>query len=468
MRSLRRRLTILLSVIFFVVAPFNCGRAGGEQQDPLDREAVDALLSYLRVDTTNPPGNETGGARFLQSLFQKNGLQATLVGSDPRRQSLYLRMPSGTNEKALLLLHHIDVVPAGPDWTKPAFAGLQSGGYIWGRGALDIKSLGIAEAFAMIDLQRRHAPLGRDVIYLAVADEELGGVHGCKELIEQHPDLFRNVGYVLNEGGYNETVVDYVTFWGIEVQQKLPLWIELHAKGEGRHAASPPDDGGALAKLVRALAAVQRIPTPYRLTGPVQESFHEAGRGRPDERGEVLRSIATPLDVARIERVLSPAYRSLLRDTIAITRVSGGTSVNAVPSAAAADLDIRLLPDETPDAMLAEVREAVGKNADVNVLLSTPPVAASPANTDLFRVLSAAMRRQETRSSVGAIVGAGTTDSRYFRARGIVAYGVAPFKVNFYDAPTVHAADERIRERFFTEGVRLMRSIVSDFCTRTQ
>ena len=286
--------------------------------------------------------------------------------------------------------------------------------------------------------------------------------------MEKHPDLFRNAGYVLNEGGYNETVVDYVTFWGIEVQQKLPLWIELRAKGEGGHAASPPDDGGALARMVRALAAVQKIPTPYRLTDAVQKYFHEAGRGRPDERGEVLRSIATPLDVSKIERVLSPAYRSLLRDTIAITRVSGGTSVNAIPSSAVADLDIRLLPDETPDAMLAQVREAAGKNAEVNVLLSAPPVPASPSDTDLFRVTSAAMRKQEKRSSVGAIVGAGTTDSRYFRAQGIVAYGIAPFKVNFYDAGSVHGADERIRERFFIEGVRLMRSIVSDFCTRAQ
>jgi acetylornithine deacetylase/succinyl-diaminopimelate desuccinylase-like protein len=468
MRSSKRRLTILLSVILFVVAPFHCQRAGGEQEDPVDREAVDALLSYLRIDTSNPPGNETAGARYLQSLFQKNGLNATLIGADPKRQSLYLRMPSGSNEKALLLLHHIDVVPAGPDWTKPPFAAAQSGGYIWGRGALDIKSLGVAEAFAMIDLKRRNVALNRDVIFLAVADEELGGLRGCKELVEKHPDLFRNVGYVLNEGGYNETVVDYVTFWGVEVQQKLPLWIELRAKGEGGHAASPPDDGGALAKLVRVLSAVQKIETPYRLTPQVQKFFHEAGRTRPDERGEVLRSIAAPLDVAKIERVLSPSYRALLRDTVAITRVSGGTSVNAIPSSAVADLDIRLLPDEPPDVMLAHVREAAGKNAEANVLLSTPPVPASSADTDLFRAMSAAMRKQESRSSVGAIVGAGTTDSRYFRAQGIVAYGIAPFKVNFYDAGTVHGADERIREQFFTEGVRLMRSIVSDFCTRAK
>jgi len=468
MRSSRRRLTILLSILFIVVAPLDCQRAGGEQQDPLDREAEEALIGYLRIDTSNPPGNETAGARYLQSLFQRDGIAATLVGSDPQRQSLYVRMKSGTNEKALLLLHHIDVVPAGPEWTKPAFAGLRSGGYIWGRGALDIKSLGIAEALAMIDLKRRNVPLRGDVIYLAVADEEMGGLRGMKQLLDEHPELFENVGYVLNEGGYNETIVDVVTFWGIEVQQKVPLWLQLRAKGSGGHAASPSDDGGTLARLVRALAAVDQIPTPYRLTDSVKRYFHQAGRARPDERGEVLRTIAEPLDVRRIERVLSPAYRSLLRDTIALTKVSGGTSVNAIPAVATANLDIRLLPDEKAEGMLQQVRAAASKNAEVEVLLSSEPVPESPTDTDLFRVLSAAMRQQEPRSIVAGSVGAGTTDSRYFRARGIVAYGIAPFKVNVYDVGTVHAADERIRARFFTEGVRLTRKIVSDFCTRRQ
>ena len=139
-------------------------------------------------------------------MLLKEDIDAKLVGSNPARQSIYARLSSGTNEKALVLLNHIDVVPvAANEWTKPPFSGLRSGGYIWGRGALDMKSIGIAELMAMIDLKRRHTPLRRDIIFLGVADEELGGLHGCKELIETHPELFANVGYVLNEGGYNET-----------------------------------------------------------------------------------------------------------------------------------------------------------------------------------------------------------------------------------------------------------------------
>jgi acetylornithine deacetylase/succinyl-diaminopimelate desuccinylase-like protein len=463
--ALLRRLAVL-PLLFCLVATVHCRRASGGDSDPVEREAEAALIAYLRIDTSNPPGNETSGARFLQQLLLKEGIDAKLIGTDPNRQSVYARLASGTNEKALVLLHHIDVVPVvASEWTKPAFAGIRSGGYIWGRGALDVKSLGIAELMAFVDLKRRHLPLRRDVIYLAVADEEMGGLHGCKEVLEQNPALFANTGFVLNEGGYNETIVDHVSFWGIEVQAKVPLWLRITMKGAAGHSASPPDDGGALAKLVRTLDAVQRIPTPYRLTPAVMRSFHAAGKARTDERGEVLRGIAEPVDSARVDRVLSPGYRSLLRDTIAITRIAGGNAINALPASAVADVDIRLLPDETTAPMIENVKKVLLPDGGaLQILLAAEPVPDSPSDTQLFRTLATAMTDSEPDSIAGPIVTAGTTDSRYFRARGIVAYGIAPFKVNYYDADTVHGNDERIRARFFSEGVRLMRTIVEGFC----
>jgi acetylornithine deacetylase/succinyl-diaminopimelate desuccinylase-like protein len=465
MHSLRR--LALLPLFLCLAGSVQCRRADAGNGDPVEREAEAALVSYLRIDTSNPPGNESDGARFLQQLLAKEGIEAKLVGSDPRRQSVYARLVSGSSEQALVLLHHIDVVPAiASEWTKPPFAGLRSYGYLWGRGALDIKSLGIAELMAFIELKRRHLPLRRDVIYLAVADEELGGLNGCGALLEQHPELFANAGFVLNEGGYNETIVDHVPFWGVEVQAKVPLWLRITMKGGAGHAASPPDDGGALAKLVRSLDAIQRIPTPYRLTPAVARAFRGGGKARHDERGEVLRGISEPLDVARIERVLSPGYRSLLRDTIAITRIAGGHSINVLPATASADVDIRLLPDETTAPMVANVKAALPAGGDLQILLAGQPVPESPSDTELFRVLAAAMMKAEPGSIVAPVVGAGTSDSRFFRARGIVAYGIAPFKVNYYDADTVHGNDERIRARFFAEGVRLMRGIVADFCAK--
>jgi acetylornithine deacetylase/succinyl-diaminopimelate desuccinylase-like protein len=463
---MKRRAVLLLPLAMLV--SFECRRAASSERDVVETEAQKDFIDYLEIDTSNPPGNETAGAVYLQKLLAKDGIEAKLVGNDPKRQSVYARLSSGTNAKALLLLHHIDVVPvAANEWTKPAFAGLRSAGYIWGRGALDIKSLGIAELMAFVDLKRRNTPLSRDVIFLGVADEELGGLHGAKELLEQHPELFANVGYVLNEGGYNETIVDHVAFWGIEVQQKVPLFMRITMHGMPGHAASPPDNGGTLAKLVDALEKIKAIDTPYRLTPGVERYFRAVGATKKDEKGEVLRSIKEPLDVERAKRVLPIGYRSLLHDTIAITRLGGGACTNCIPALGTADLDIRLLPDETADPMEAKVKEIAGKDAEAVTLLKGEPSPESPSNTDLYRVLASVMQKSEPGSAVAPVVQAGTSDSRFFRARGIVAYGIAPFKVNYYDADTVHGADERIRERFFDGGVRLMRDIVRAFCARS-
>ena len=465
--SLPQRLLVIFAI--GVAMSVQCRKAEGVPQDPVDKEAEDLLVRYVQIDTSNPPGNETAGAKFLQEFLNKEGIESRLLGSDPARQSLYARLSSGTNEKALVLLHHIDVVPANPaEWAQAPFSGAREAGYIWGRGSLDVKSLGIANLIAFVDLKRRNVKLRRDVIYLATADEELGGLKGAGELLDRHPDLFRNAGFVLNEGGYNDTVVDKVTFWGIEIQQKVPVFLRLNAKGLPGHSAAPPDSGGTVAKLTRAMNAVLGIPTPYRLNEDVKNFFHRAGRHRNDPRGEAIRTISEPLDVPRIEKVLTPGYKSLLRNTITLTRISGGFAVNAIPSTASADVDIRLLPDEEPQSVIDAVKAAVGDHAEVEILLAGQPTAASPANTELYNVLAKAMKAAEPGSQVEPVVGAGTSDSRFFRSRGIVAYGIAPFKVNYYDADNVHGADERIRARFFPQGVRLMRRIVTDFCAATK
>lgn len=453
---------LVVGLLFF--APLHCRKAEGVSKDPMDAEAEAALIGYLGIDTTNPPGNETAGAKYLQGLLAKDGIEARLIGADPNRQAVYARLESNTDEKALLLLSHIDVVPADGVWTQPPFSGARSGGYIWGRGALDMKSLAIAELMAFLELKRRGVPLKRDVIFLAAPDEELGGTHGVQELLETRPELFDDVGFVLNEGGANDTAVDTVLYWAIEVQQKLPLWLRVHTEGLGGHGAGPPEDGGTAAKLVRALAAIEKLETPYRLSPPIAKMFQDVGRVKGRTQGAALSAVREPLDIPRIQRDLAPGYRNLLRDTITITRITAGTAVNVIPAKASADLDIRLLPDSSPVEMLKRIRDAVGNDAEIEVLLMTQPVAASPIDTDLYRILEKAMKEAAPGSGVAPAVTAGTTDSRFFRARGAVAYGIMPFKVNYYDTDSIHASDERIRSRFFVEGVRLVRGVVREFC----
>lgn len=459
-----RRAAILL-LAFVILAPLNCRKADGVQKDPVESEAEEAFVAYLKIDTTNPPGGETAGAKYLQQLLVKEGIEARLVGANPARQGVYARLKSNnTTEKALLLLSHIDVVPAdAARWTNPPFAAVRSGGYIWGRGALDIKSLTIAQLMALVDLKRRNVPLKRDVVFLAVPDEEQGGLQGAGALLEQSPDLFDNVGFVLNEGGSTETVVDHVTVWAIETQQKVPLWLRITSEGMAGHAASPPDGSGAIAKLMRALTAIEKIETPYRLAPDVASAVAVAKKIRKDPGASKLAPITEPLDPAKLA-ALPPGYRNMLRDTIAITRINAGTSTNVIPATASADVDIRLLPDVQPMQMVARVRQAIGEDAELEVLLSGHATAATPTDTELYRVVSQAMQKAERNSTVIPIVGLGTSDSRFFRARGIPAYGIAPFKVNYYDADGIHGTDERIRARFFSDGVRLMRQIVRDFC----
>lgn len=452
---------ILLALLFLA----SCREANGVSEDPIDRESEDALVAYLRLDTSNPPGNETRGAAFLRDRLVKEGIPAKLVGDDPKRQGVYARLESGSDAKALLLLSHIDVVPADASaWRVPPFSGNREGGYIWGRGALDTKSLTIAQLAAFVALKRSGVKLRRDVVFLAVPDEELGGLNGAKSLLEKQPALFEGVGFAMNEGGSNETAVDRVVFWGIEVQQKVPLWLRITSEGSGGHGSSPPADGGATAKLIRALGAVTAIETPYRLDPSVARVAAAAAAVRTDGRGAKFRLVREPLNMPLLERELPQGYRALLRDTIAVTHLAAGNAVNVIPTRATAAIDIRLLPSQEPEAMLARVREVVGDLGKVDVLLSSKPVPDSPVSGELYESLVRVLRASSPGSTAGPMVSSGTTDSRFFRERGIPAYGVMPFKVNYYDTDGVHGQDERIRAKFFSEGVKVMTEIVRDFC----
>lgn len=454
-----------LLAILVAVASLQCRRAEGVPENALEREAEEALVAYLQIDTTS--GKETAGATFLHELLTENGIAAQLVGADPARRGVYARLASGSTEPALLLLSHIDVVPAEAErWRNPPFSGEREGGYIWGRGAIDDKSVTIAHVMALLDLQRRGARLRRDVIFLAVPDEERGGLLGMKQLLERQPELFTNVGFVLNEGGANDTAVDRVLFWGVEVQQKVPLWVRVTAEAAGGHGAASQGHAGAPAKLVRALAAIDRLETPYRLTESVAQVAALAAPRSQGGRRKAMELMREPLDAARIERELAPGYQALLTDTITITQLSAPGAVNVVPSRASAEIDVRLVSGSKPDEMLSRMREAAGTNASVEVLLAGEPVPASPIDTELFAALSRVFTAAAPGSSVVPMISPGTTDSRWFRLRGITAYGIAPFKLNYYDADGIHGDNERIRARFFAEGVGVMRKIVREFCEK--
>lgn len=458
---MRRLLQIVVLLAALGCLTFHCGRVEAVDKPVEEKEAESLLVRYLRIDTSNPPGNESAGARFLQEILQKEGIETRLLGSDPNRQSLYAVLRSGTNAPALVLMHHIDVVPADPsEWSVRPFEGERAGGYLWGRGALDIKSLGIAQLMALLDLKRNGVKLSRDIIYLAVADEEAGGLKGAGEILEQHPELFRNVAVVLNEGGSNETIVDKISVYGIEVAQKIPLWLRLRTTGAAGHGSAPGDDPTSIGRMLSVLEDVRKIEFPYKVIPEVDRYLDQLAAVKPGRKGELLRLLPQSVQEKDFDTTIGPGYRSLLRNTIAITSIRAGDSANSIPATAMATLDIRLLPGETTAPVIALIETLARDRAKVEVLLDGGPAPASPIDHFAYRAIAAAMKRQTPGAIVVPLVSSGTSDSRFFRRRGIVAYGFSPFKVNYYDADTVHGVDERIRIRFFAEGVRLTRDIV--------
>ncbi|MEM7352368.1 MAG: M20/M25/M40 family metallo-hydrolase, partial [Acidobacteriota bacterium] len=242
--------------------------------DPLwaaDPRAVGWLREYIQIDTTNPPGNEGAAVAFLAQILEREGIASQVLTSPGGRSSLYARLPASgagasaalPSEGAVVLLHHIDVVAADDSWRVEPFSGRPFEGKVWGRGALDVKGLGIAQLAAILALKDEGLPRQRDIVFLAVADEEAGGREGAAWLLEAHPELFAGVAGVLNEGGSNRVLNDRVIWWGIEVTQKRPLWLTVTATGRGGHA-SGLRPRSATHRLVEALARLVERPLQLR------------------------------------------------------------------------------------------------------------------------------------------------------------------------------------------------------------
>lgn len=441
----------------------SCGQ--GRADEAGLSEAGRWLQSYVRIDTTNPPGNERRAAIFLADVLHREGIGTRLLVSPGGRTSLYARLEAedaatGSGSAPLVLLHHIDVVPPGPGWSVEPFGGEVRDGRLYGRGSLDIKSLGIAQLAAFVELARRSTPLARDVIYLAVADEETGGLEGLAWILESHPELFpgldRPGAAVLGEGGANRTVNGRHLWAGIEVAQKRPLWLRVTASGRRGHG-SGLNPASASHELVRGLARVLDLPPRWRVTEAARRYL---GALAP-LHNETYRRIFTHLDEVIREdgptEGLLPGLANLFLDTFQVTVLEAGEKINVIPGRAAAEIDVRLLPETDADEYLARVKEALGDRLSVEVLLASPPVPASPTDHPIYRTVAGVL--DDTAPPVPAFI-PGFTDSRWFRERGVAAYGVSPFFIEPQDFLGIHGPDEAIPLAELDRGVERMRRIV--------
>lgn len=428
------------------------------------QEALHRLRAYLRLDTSNPPGNEAPAAAYLADLLHSEGIPTRQIVSRTGRVSLMARLEAAApGAGAIVLQHHIDVVPVGEGWSREPFAADLADGVLWGRGAADDKSLGIAHLAAFLDLHRSKASLTHDVIFLAVADEESGGGEGMGWILEHHPDLLADVVGALGEGGSNRTSRGRAVWWGVEVAQKRALWLRATVRGRRGHG-STWNPGSAPHKLVRGLARLLERPVELRVSPPVRTYFEAIAPFEGRNFRESLPHLEEHLAGTREGFVLRPGMPSYLADSVQVNQLEAGSRINVAPGSASALIDVRLLPDTDSEAFLADVRERLGKDVDVEVLLESPESPPSPTDDPLYRCLEGALL-PEGSPVVPAFI-PGVTDSRYFRERGIPAYGFSPFIIDSFDLMGIHGADEKIPVERFLEGVERMVRVVRACVTR--
>jgi acetylornithine deacetylase/succinyl-diaminopimelate desuccinylase-like protein len=426
--------------------------------DKLTQEATDLLSKYIQINTTNPPGNELVAAKFLKDKFLADGIPATTWEPLPGRGIVAARLHGiGKHHKALLLLSHMDVVPADlKEWRVPPFSGEIKDGAIWGRGAIDDKGPAVVFLTAMLAVKRAGILLDRDIVFVATGDEEEGGRNGAGWFVDHQQSVYSDIGYVLNEGGgIHIEPIDRRTYYSVSVTEKTPLWVRVTATGPAAHASAPPSET-AVTHLVPALQRLIEYRTPIRIIGPVEDEYHvqaELSRG-PKQWLDLTSSLKDPAYLKQF--VSEPRQNAAVRDTITPTVLQASNKTNVISATASAEIDCRLLPGSDPKAMLDTLNKVLGdKSLKTEVMLNFPPVS-SPQKSELMSAIQALARHSDKGAPVVPTMSIGFTDSHYFRQRDMIAYGFVPMRITTDEAKGIHGIDERLGVDELGAGIRRM------------
>jgi acetylornithine deacetylase/succinyl-diaminopimelate desuccinylase-like protein len=451
--------------------------AAGQTTFPSDRISADHMREYadlaqnweqeyLRLDTTNPPGNEMRTAAFFKNIFDREGIENRIFEYVPGRADLWARIPHTTAEpkRPLILLNHMDVVTSDPaHWKVPPFSGQVVDGSIYGRGAQDMKSEGLAQLVAMVMLKREQAPLDRDVIFLAVSDEEAAGT-GTDWFIANQKPLLGDAEFLINEGGENLLSGNQVRYIGVDVGEKSPFWLRVVAHGRPGHGSRPIPES-APNRLVRALDRIIAYQTPFKVLPVVEEFLQDMAPYETPERARQFRDINKALaDRKSREDIESDeSLNFLLRDTISLTMLGGSEQTNVIPPDAWANLDVRLLPGEDPKAFLASIQKVVDDpNVAVEPLSADFRVANySPTSTALYQTIRQVSAHYFPGAPVVPRLTSGYTENQRYRPLGINAYGYSPYTATEAEGSTEHGNDERIRVEEVRRGFRVLYDVVT-------
>jgi acetylornithine deacetylase/succinyl-diaminopimelate desuccinylase-like protein len=427
-------------------APSGCPRAAALDKAAVATEAACWLAEYIQIDTTNPPGNEVAAARYLAQLLEREGIPAELVEPSPGRANLIARLPGKVPGGALMLMHHMDVVPASADeWSVAPFSGAIHGGNVWGRGSIDNKGGGVAELLALVMFKRLGLVPERELVLVALADEESGSRWGSRWLVEQRKELFEDVEFVLNEGGGVLTLPSGQVLYSVEIAQKAPLWLRVTARGKSGHGGAP-SPGAATTVLIRALARLEAHTFPIEVSPEVAAVFAARAAGKPEaDRARYANLKASLAEPQFRERFLKdPHDAALVRNTVAVTMLSGSPKENVISERATAVLDVRLLPGQDPAVVTRELGSVLGEpGLELEPLLSWQ-AHRSPRDTPLFLAIERLARQRHPGAPVASNVIGGFTDCNAVRALGKTCYGFLPLQIAMADIGSIHGKNEHI------------------------
>ncbi len=432
----------------------------------VNNEVRDLLIDLIKINTTNPPGNELEAAKYLQEVFEKEGIAAKIYESAPGRGNLVARIPGSGRARPLVLTAHLDVVAAKPaQWSHPPFAAEIADGYLWGRGAIDMKGMLAMEVLALLLLKRGGHTPGREIILVAAADEEAGSNYGVEWLLEQDIPGLKEAEYILNEGGEGK-IDNSVPVYACQNGEKGVLWVKMKVHGVPGHASMSSKDN-AIIRMATLLNRIGRYKPVITLSETTRKFLVKMAKAKGLRLSEDSANLDYSLQLFASRHFKNErSVQAMLYNTISPTILKAGEKVNVLPELCEATLDCRLVPGETPEGFSEKLKDLVNDSSVEWEILQTAEPTESPVNTELFSVIQRTVQRINPKAIAVPYLSPGGTDSRYFRKRGITAYGFFPIILSESELQRMHGIDERISLENLEQGTKILYETVKEIAGR--
>jgi len=434
-------------------------------------ETVTTVRDLLRLDTRNPPGNEGRAADYLRVLFEAEGIPGDIVGPSNDRGTFIARLKGDGSAPPLLLMSHTDVVAVEPErWTHDPFSGDIADGFLYGRGALDMKQMVVMEAMTMLLLKRTGVPLKRDVIYMAAADEECGGHAGAGWVVAHRPELIQ-AEFALNEGGGSGFEINGHRYYPVQTAEKGTVRFRLRTHGRPGHGSVPHDEN-AILTLATLLVKCTPDLLPVHFTATLRGYITGIARVQPPDIAQALQAVLadeTTADAAvdrlPLEKALKERLHAMLRNTLTPTMLKAGSQINVIPSEAEAFIDGRHLPGWTPTLFLAEIRSVLGSEVEITFLDPSSPLEAD-LQSPLFQSIKDVLKEHDPEAAAVPFLLTGGTDAKHVTKLGTKVYGFVPgLYAGEGEGRRVHSHDERVSVRSLHWSVRVLYEVVERFAS---